>query len=56
MTKPATTPSTSDEAMLNHQFETGFTGVAPRPGSASITEVVMPAKSASRLVGKMFVE
>ncbi len=56
MMKPATKPSTSDEAMLKNQFETGFTAVNSKSGSASITEVVIPANRASSEVGKILVE
>lgn len=55
MTSPATRASTSDEAMLNHRFDTGVT-VAPASGRPAVTALVMPANSASRLVTMIEVE
>jgi hypothetical protein len=55
ITRPATRASTTDEAMLNQRFETGVTA-APASGNAPVTELVIPAKSASRLVTSMEVE
>src|SRR5699024_2380746 len=56
ITNPATKPRMIEEAMLKNQLETGLTGVNSKPGSAPITEVVMPANRASSEVGKMLVE
>ena len=55
ITRPATSASTVAEAMLNHRFDTGVT-VAPGTGRPAVTAVVMPAKSASRLVTSIDVE
>jgi hypothetical protein len=49
MTRPATSASTTEDAMLNQRLDTGVT-VAPASGRPAVTALVMPAKSASRLV------